>query len=129
MARCDLPDSFLPVMTVILPSSASAGMLKGDSESTVPSLISREPRGSTASPSSSTIRRVTVELVRDGIQFALGVSLPPSMVPLPLHRSIRMSLIRVDMVVSSVGSEVTPGADAERTSSRAISSSTPSTSR
>ena len=35
----------------------------------------------------------------------------------------------VDIVVSSVGSEVTPGADAESTSSLAISSSIPSTSR
>ncbi|MGD0146876.1 MAG: hypothetical protein ABSB53_08535 [Nitrososphaerales archaeon] len=40
-----------------------------------------------------------------------------------------MSLIRVEMVVRSVGSAVSPGADAERTSSLAISSSIPSMSR
>ena len=117
------------MITVILPSRASAGMQNGDSESTVPTLMSRAPRGATAPPSSSTISRVTLELVREGIQFALGVSLPASMVPLALHRRILMSLIRVEMVVSSVGSEVTPGAEAESISSRAISSSIPSTSR
>jgi hypothetical protein len=87
------------------------------------------PRGARVAPRSSTISLVTVELVLEGIQFALGVSLPPEIVPLALHRSILMSLISVEIVVTCAGSEVTPGADAESTSSLAISSSIPSTSR
>ncbi len=116
-------------MTVILPSRVSAGMENADSESTVPSLMFLAPSGSRALPSSSTISRDTTELVLDGIQFALGVSRPSAMVPLALQRSILMSRISVDMVVSSVGSDVTPGAEAESISSLAISSSIPSTSR
>ena len=124
-----MPDSFLPVMIVILPSSDSAATENSESESTYPILIILVPSAGSVPHSSSTISLVTLELVLEGIQSTLGVSRPPEIVPLALQCRIRMSLIRVEMVVRPVGSAVTPGADADRTSSRAISSSIPSMSR
>src|SRR5712691_9947816 len=103
-------------MTVILPSSASAGSEKSKEESTFPTLIFLRPSDVMLDVSSLTMTLEIFELALDGTQSIRGDNLPFSIEPRALQTRILMSLMRVETLERSSGSSTTPWAEAERTS-------------